>query len=91
MKLLIIRLRLLDLTSQVGAGFLQSQHPVAKDIDLQQQRAYRDILVCHRQGYTVLPSFAPPRNPSFENISSQHSVNGYTVGYNSTQSGENIQ
>ena len=45
MKLLVIRLQLLDLTLQVGAGLLQSQH----------------------------------------------SVNGYRGGYNSIQSGENIQ
>ncbi|MCX5643753.1 MAG: hypothetical protein NTZ17_03570, partial [Phycisphaerae bacterium] len=46
-------------------------------IVLQDQLGYRDILVYHRRGYTVFPSFALLQNHRLKNIFLPHLVNGY--------------
>jgi hypothetical protein len=52
----------------LGIDLLQGKHLGAKQIGLQNQVGYRDILVYHRRGYTGLPSFAPVQNSYFKKI-----------------------
>ena len=80
LELLVVRSSLSDVTLELGIGLLQGQDLGAKQIVLQAQLRYRDILVYHRQGYTGLPSFAPVENPCFTKFFSPHSVNGYHTG-----------
>jgi len=63
---------------ELGIGLLQGQDLGAKQIVLQAQLRYRDILVYHRRGYTSLPSFALLQNHRFKNVFSPHLVNGYS-------------
>jgi hypothetical protein len=64
---------------ELGVGPLQSQHLGAKQVKLQNQLRYGDILVGHTQGYTTLPSFAPGQNSFSQKIFSLYAVNGYVI------------
>jgi hypothetical protein len=58
LELLVVRSQLPDLLLELGIGLLQGKDLGAKQVVLQDQPGYRDILVCHRRGYTRLLSFA---------------------------------
>jgi hypothetical protein len=65
---LVVLAPLSELALELAIGLLQGKHLGAKQVELQNQRGYRDILVCHRRGYTGLPSFAPVQNLYFKKI-----------------------
>jgi len=59
LELPVVCFQLADLTLELGIGLFQSKHVGAKQVDLQNQLRYRDILVYHGQGHILLPRIAP--------------------------------